>query len=495
MEIKIKNKKGAILKTAGTYVEENISVSVDSTNLIPENIKSGISILGVEGTHEGGSENVDDGGDIATLYVKRVDTTSYVGSTSYSTDSIIILQIIHDESGEEVTIKYNDELMNYDQSGTFIIGKYKGVDDGTPVEGILEISGGYCGYGAASHTTGKSASKTLQSIQKILLEGKLYDIPPHGFINYDFEGICNFKKIRTIGSHAFYGGALLDPGVKNLDELILPSTLIEIGEYAFSSNTNLQSIKFSNGLQKIGKYAFSGCTKLTKLNLPESLLEIGDYAFSRCTALTSIKLPDSLTTIPMYAFEQAESLINLDLGNGLTTLKSNAFTSCHNLATITIPATLINLSPTAFVRCEKLNSFIVDTANPVYDSRDNCNAIIETATNTVLYASTNFFTQEFSIPNIIIAPSVFYLGNITQFTIPSYITSIDAELFSMADYLTDLIVPDTVTYIAEKAFANCNSLRTLTIPFVGDSFRTSDEYPKYPFTYLFGTSSNLSSVK
>ncbi|MBO4451696.1 MAG: leucine-rich repeat domain-containing protein [Bacteroidaceae bacterium] len=111
----------------------------------------------------------------------------------------------------------------------------------------------------------------------------------------------------------------------------------------------------------VGSSAFSNCTSLTSLTLPNSVTSIGSSAFSGCTGLTSLTLPNSVTSINDYAFS-----------------------GCSSLTSLTIPANVTTIGEKAFSDCSGLTSIVVDKNNSVYDSRENCNAIIETATNTLI---------------------------------------------------------------------------------------------------------------
>ena len=81
----------------------------------------------------------------------------------------------------------------------------------------------------------------------------------------------------------------------------------------------------------------------------------------------------------------------------MTTIGTEAFTYYIELKSINIPASVTEIGLSPFAGCSSLETIIVDAKNKVYDSRDNCNAIIETASNTLIQGCPNT-----TIPNTVI---------------------------------------------------------------------------------------------
>ena len=229
----------------------------------------------------------------------------------------------------------------------------------------------------------------------------------------------------------------------------------------FQEKTNItlfNELQYFTGLTSIGYEAFYGCSSLTSITIPNSVTSIGGNAFRGCTSLTSITIPNSVTSIGKSAFYNCTSLTSITIGNSVTSIGDYAFYGCTRLTSITIPnsVTSIGSYSYAFLHCTSLTSIQVETGNTTYDSRDNCNAIIETATNTLIAGCQNT-------------------------TIPNSVTSIGHNAFSDCTRLTSITIPNSVTSIGDYAFDHCTSLTSITIP---NSVTSISNYAFYGCTSL-----------
>ncbi len=261
--------------------------------------------------------------------------------------------------------------------------------------------------------------------------------------------------VTSIGGNAFYG-------CSGLISMTIPDSVTSIGNHAFYNCTGLTSVTIPDSVTRIDNSVFHGCTGLTSVIIPDSVTSIGDSAFYYCTGLTSVSIGNSVKSIDNYAFENCTGLTSVAIPDSVTSIGYRAFYCCSSLMRVTIPDSVTSIDISAFSDCVGLTSIAVDKNNTRYDSRDNCNAIINTSSNRLIAGC-----QNTSIPNSVtnIGDYAFYkCSGLTSVTIPDSVTSIGYNAFYNCTGLTGVTIPNSVTSIGGWAFCGCTGLTSVTIP-------------------------------
>lgn len=233
-----------------------------------------------------------------------------------------------------------------------------------------------------------------------------------------------------------------------IESIELPKTVRTICSQAFTGSRNLKKISMP-GVYDIEFVAFSSCTRLSSVTLPESLRSIGEGAFSGCLSWKDVVIPDSVTFIGDRAFE-GNGIESVILGESVEVLGEGSFCGCA-IKSIIIPKNVSVIRPSLFSFCDNLESIIVEDGNPVFDSRNNCNAIIETNTNKIVAGC----------KKTIIPEGVVCIGN-------GAFSGIPFRSIGPVNMDFDLGIPHTVTEITDRAFEDPGStnkaLRSVLIP-------------------------------
>ncbi len=198
----------------------------------------------------------------------------------------------------------------------------------------------------------------------------------------------------------------------------------------------IKKVIVHDGVKHIADGAFSGCANLVEAIIGNDVERIGYFAFENCFSLEYVDLGEGIRSFGGYAFSSCKSLRTIELPNGLTTIEGGGF-RFSGLRSVTIPSSVTSIDLGIFDYCEDLEQIIIDEANPVYDSRNNCNAVIETSTGLLVEGC-----------------------NAT--IIPEGVTSIGNGAFGGCRKLSSVTIPSTVTYIDAYAFFECNAIKSMT---------------------------------
>lgn len=339
--------------------------------------------------------------------------------------------------------------------------------------GTLTITGnGSIDFGAF-RGFGKEDDKRV--IKKVVISSGMI-----GIGNFAFENCSDLKSVEipasvtSIGSAAFKDCSGLES--MNIDEA---NTTYENPEGSNaivekSSKTlvaGCKNTKIPDDVKIIGAYAFCGCSDLKSIEIPDNVSEIQVAAFDDCSNLTAIHIPAGVDKIALGVFMGCSNLnsITIDSANrsyespgnanaiidkgtmtllegsnntvipeGVKRIWQNAFAERIHLKSITIPASVTSIVGMPFSDCDSLEEIKVDADNAIFDSRNNCNAIIESATNTLI-------------------------AGCGKTVIPEGIETIGDSAFERVKTLTHVTIPKSVTEIRGYAFERCENLSTVNL--------------------------------
>ena len=331
--------------------------------------------------------------------------------------------------------------------------------------------------------------------------------------SHAFKNCTNLKRINIPEGIKNIDESLFE-NCKSLSEITIPNSVESIGSYAFSGCTNLEKIIIPKGVNSIESFAFLHCPSLTiygsrgsyaeayanQRNIPfeyiDDIQETGecswtynnkngvltifgsgamaDYNETTSPApwadfdISKVVVEDGVTRVGSYAFSSC-NFAEIELPDSLTSIGLKAFARCTELTSINIPKSVTTIDYCVFNYCDKLTCITVDEENPKYDSRNNCNAINETADNALVHGC-----NATVIPN-----TIKYIGSaafagckgITEIKLPKGLESIGISAFESCENLENVVLPNNLTSIGNEAFKHCTALKSIKLPYGLTSLR------------------------
>ncbi|MBP5410197.1 MAG: leucine-rich repeat protein [Prevotella sp.] len=326
---------------------------------------------------------------------------------------------------------------------------------------------------------------------------KVTTIGSYAFAGTDVENVILPNSITFIANFAF-----MSCHVTSID---IPESVVDIGESAFS-DSYVKTVYIPQNVDCVSESAFGSMPELKTIqvdsnnkrydsrnncnaiietttgklvcgtnNIPEGVKVLCDFSFWG-RDFESITIPNTVEEIGTNAFENCKNLKSIDIPESVVSIGFSAFNMCQGLKSVHLSKNVRYIGSGAFGYCQNIESFTIDSENPVFDSRENCNAIIETATNTLIHGF-----------------------NCT--TIPSTLEGIAYNSFYYCDKLESIYITKSVSRIEYCPFIGCHNLRSVVIdkdnPYYDSRDNCSAIIEKATNTFLWGNqhSSIPSGVK
>ncbi len=329
-------------------------------------------------------------------------------------------------------------------------------------------------YHASGNCLIETATKTLvfgRSNSVIPEDGSVTVIGDSAFYDSSITEIKIPNTVTRICKSAFYSTNLtkitIPASVTHIEtcafessglvEVTIPATVQELGTAVFNYCTSLTKVQLPDNMTEISEDLFSQCEKLTTVNLPSQLELIGDGAFSRCTSLNrSLTIPDKVKFIGASAFG-ACSYENVYIGKSVEIIAEGAFASCTSLTNVSIPESIKIIQFNAFSNCPSLQYNTFEKEAGVYLGNSSNPYLVLCGVNDM--SIENFEMHDKT--KVIYDQAFANCSSMTAIKLSKNLTSIGYRAFYYCNLLTEITLPETVTYIY-RAFENCASLEYYT---------------------------------
>ena len=252
------------------------------------------------------------------------------------------------------------------------------------------------------------------------------------------------EKCKTLEANAFQN-------CSNIERVIVPNSVTDIGKAVFFNCNNLVSVEIPNTVTKIKNETFENCTNLKNITIPNSVTAIGAWAFGKCSSLTNIEIPNSVYNIGTGAFSYCTSLSSVIMKEGISFIGDAAFNGCVNLKDIIIPESVTyigsNLDDTLWYKNQKDGIVYINNILYKYKGEMPKNTTISVKDGTKQIAYGAFIECK----------------NLISIIIPNSVTSIEDRAFNRCDNLREIVIPDSVTYLGFYVFEGCSNLEKVVI--------------------------------
>lgn len=309
-------------------------------------------------------------------------------------------------------------------------------------------------------------------------------------------------------------------GCSGLVNVILPNSLVSIGDYAFSGCSGLTSITIHDGVGYIGEHAFDGCIglpygddgfmvvggwvlgynnhevqslvipdgvvaigswafadfwDLEEVVFPDTLKYIGGGAFDTCTGLDNVVIPDCVEIIDDGAFRNCTYMRNITIGESVTSIGDEAFAGCTQLSSLSIPDNVTEIGNAAFSNCWRMLSvrFPLGLESVGVNMFSGCTSLTGVTVPTHAFTMKRIFGDRYTaLTSVSVSSGETKVCDgafagclaLTSVVMPNAITNIGNSAFASCSHLVGLELPESLDVIGAGAFSNCTALAAIVLP-------------------------------
>ncbi len=332
-------------------------------------------------------------------------------------------------------------------------------------------------------TVGFRAFDKVGSLKTIAIPKSVKTIEEGAFLW--MRGVTSYNVAEENVSYRSVGGFLFTKDGKTLCQAPL--------------GMGLKTYEVPEGCEKIEKFAFNECSELARITLPEGFKSIGEFSFGNCVSLTSIAIPESVETVERLAFAGCSSLRSIDVAennanyvsvdgvlfskdmktlhlypraktgksysipDGVETVAAESFYQCPSLEEVVVPASVSVIEPDAFWNCGNLKKIVVygDAETVDDDAFRGCGgATILAPLDSAVERCAKINYRNYEVLDDVDGRKVVDSGRPTE----RVLSSDGKKLLKYAGNVSSFAVPDGIEEIGYKAFADDDSLTSITVP-------------------------------